>query len=147
MRTRSAVLIGTVAAVAGALAGCPSSCPLETPQVSNVPANGCTVNAGQPITYEVRLCPSCNLSSATCEPQMSGNSIFLDVKMEACSGGSSCPVPPACDANATPCSFTVATAGSYNVIIPDGQGGTYTRTLDVVPAGAATSCALATAGI
>jgi hypothetical protein len=148
MRMRSAVLIGAVAVVAGALAGCPSdSCPLETPQVSTVPGT-CQAAPGQQVSYPVRLCPACNQTGATCSAdlsQVANGYIYLDVKAEACSSGSSCPTP-SCDTNPTSCTFTAPAASStpYNVVIPDGQGGTITRQLEV-QAGATYSCALASA--
>ncbi len=150
MKTRKVSTVVVLAALAGWLSGCPSdSCSLETPQVSNVPANGCTVVAGQPVTYQVRLCPACNQTSATCAVDMSqvgSGYIYVDPKMEACSGGNSCP-PPTCNTNATDCTFTApaAAAAPYNVVIPDGQGGTYTRTLQVVASGTPTSCPVASA--
>jgi hypothetical protein len=144
---RSAVLIGTVAAVAGGLAGCPSdSCPLETPQVSTVPGT-CQAAPGQQVSYPVRLCPACNQTGATCSADLSrvaDGYIYLDVKAEACSSGNSCPTP-ACDTNPTYCAFAAPSAtGNYNVVIPDGQGGNITRQLQV-ESGVASNCVLASA--
>ncbi len=142
MRVRSAFLVAVFAGIGGGLAGCPSdSCPLESPQVGALPGS-CTEVAGQPVSYPVALCPLCNLTNASCDVTVAGGSIYLDVKMEACSGGGSCPLPPACDASPTRCTFTApATPGTYPVVIADGQGGQISRTLTVIASGAE-SCLL-----
>ncbi len=151
MRTRNVVLVAVLAAVAVGLTGCPNdSCGPQTPQVSSVPATGCTVNAGQPVTYEVRLCPSCNETGGSCSADMSQvqtGYIYLDISTQACSGGGSCPAPT-CNTNATTCTFTAPnTPGqTYSVVIPNGQGEPYTRQIQVVSAGTPTSCTLASAG-
>ncbi len=148
MRLRSAVTIGIVAAVAAGLTGCPSdSCPLESPQVSATPGT-CTAVQGQPVNYPVRLCPACNQTGATCAADVSQAQtgyIYLDVKMQACSGGNSCP-PPSCNANPNSCTFTAPSAGNYTVVISDGQGGTISNPLQVVANGTP-SCALPAAAL
>ncbi len=148
MRTRSAFLVTGLAAIAVGLTGCPSdSCGPQTPQVSNVPATGCTVNAGQQVTYQVTLCPACNETGGTCSADLSQvgtGYIYLDISTQACSGGDSCPAP-SCNTGPTSCTFTAPnTPGqSYSVVIPNGQGQPYTRTISVVSAGTPTTCALA----
>ncbi len=151
MKTRSAVLVGTLVAAAAGIAGCPSNqCPMESPQVN---ANGiptsCTAVAGQSVTYPVQICPTCNQTSATCTADLSAvgsGSIYLDTKVEACSGSASC--PPSCQANPLSCAFTApSTPGTYQVIVVDGAtGNTQTSQLTVNTSGPP-SCALGTAGI
>jgi hypothetical protein len=144
MRTRSVVLVATLGTVAAALAGCPSStsCPLETPQVTALPT--CTEPPSKDITYPVRLCPTCNQTGATCSVQMSGNVIFLDLKVEACADAVSCG-GAGCAPGPTNCTFTTpATEGNYSVVATD-PGGTVNGTL-VVSGTQAASCALASAG-
>jgi hypothetical protein len=152
MTIRSAVRVAVLAAVGAGLTGCPSdSCPLESPKVSATPGT-CTEVAGQPVSYPVRLCPSCNQTGATCVANLSdvgagSGSIFLDTKMEACSGGNSCP-PPSCDPNPFTCAFTApSTPGTYQVIVVDGATGTpITGQLSVVAPGTPESCVLAAVG-
>ncbi len=153
MRTRSAVLIGTVAAMAGGLAGCPSSsCPLETPQVSGTPGT-CTELAGQPVSYPLRLCPTCNQTGVTCAPNLSAvgagsGPIYLDVKAEACNDSTSCG-GAGCQLNQATCEFTApSTPGTYQIIVIDGATGQPVpgAQLQVVASGP-TSCALATASL
>jgi hypothetical protein len=78
--------------------------------------------------------------------QVANGYIYLDISTQACSGGESCPAPT-CNTNATTCTFTApSTPTTYNVVIPNGQGDPYTRTIQVVSAVTPTSCALAAAG-
>jgi hypothetical protein len=151
MKIRSAVGIAAVAGFAVGLTGCPAdSCSLESPQVGAIPGS-CTEVAGQPVNYPVRLCPTCNQTGATCVADVSkavtDGVIYLDMKVEACSGGNSCP-PPTCLTNATTCTFTAPTTpGTYAVLIYDaGQQTTIQRPLEVIASGAE-SCALPVAGI
>ncbi len=153
MRTRNAVLVGTLVAFAAGMAGCPSNqCPMESPQVT---ANGiptsCTAVAGQQVTYPVRLCPTCNQTSASCTVDLSAAStsgdIFLDTKVEACTGSSSC--PPTCQTSPISCTFTApaASATPYTVTVYDGATGqTQSSQLTVSSSGAA-SCAFPTASL
>ncbi len=150
MKTRSAVMI---AAIAGGLAGCPSdqSCPLETPKVDATPST-CTEDAGQPVSYPVRLCPTCNLTGVSCAPNLSGvgagsGAIYLDVKAEACTDANSCG-GATCQLNATTCDFTApSTPGTYQVIVFDGATGQPLTNDLVVIASGPESCALPVAGI
>ncbi len=145
MRTRSAVLAATLAAMAAATAGCPSStsCPLETPQVNALPT--CTEPPSQAVSYPVRLCPTCNQTGASCSVQRSGNDIFLDIKVEACSDSNSCG-GAGCAPGPTVCNFTTpATAGTYNVTATD-AGGPVNGTL-VVSTTQPASCTLPTASL
>lgn len=148
-RIPSAARAATLIAAAAALAGCPSSepCPLESPQVSAIPG-ACTEVAGQPVTYPVRLCPTCNQTGASCVVDLSAvgagsGDIFLDTKVEACTGSGSC--PPSCAVNAISCTFNApATPGTYNVIALDGATGQPVESvLFVVAPGTPESCALA----
>jgi hypothetical protein len=147
---RSAMTAVALAAGAVGLTGCPAdSCPLEAPQVSAVPTS-CTEVAGQPVSFPVRLCPTCNQSGATCVADMSAvgtsGDIFLDIKVEACTGSSSC--PPACQLNAITCTFNApASPGPYKVLTFDGATGNTNTSQLVVIAQGAESCALPTAGI
>jgi hypothetical protein len=120
---RNAFHLAAVAGVAVGLAGCPSeTCDLESPQVSALPSS-CTQVASQPVSYPVRLCPTCNQFGATCDVTISGNEIFVDTKVEACEDSSTCG-GPACEVNATTCEFTApATPGTYAVIAFDGLTG------------------------
>jgi hypothetical protein len=146
MSGRNAVLVVALAAVA---AGCDGdTCPTETPQVSALPGS-CTELAGQPVSYPVRLCPTCNQTGAICDVDMSAvgagtGDIFLDPKVEACSDATSC--PPACELNAITCTFSApAIAGTYTVIAFDpASGATRESQLEVISSGAE-SCALAVA--
>ncbi len=116
---------------------------METPQVNALPS--CTEPPSQALSYPVRLCPTCNQTGATCSVQMSGQTIFLDLKVEACNDASSCG-GAGCAPGPTICSFTTpAQPGTYNVIATD-AGGTATGTLLVSTTDPA-SCALPTAGI
>jgi hypothetical protein len=147
MRTRNAAI---AAALMLAVAGCgdDTSCPTETPQVSAL-AGSCVQVAGQPVSYPVRLCPTCNQTGATCDVDLSAvgagsGDIFLDPKVEACMSSASC--PPACEVNAITCTFTApSTPGFYTVIAFDPVSGT-TRESDLeVIASGPESCALAAA--
>jgi hypothetical protein len=141
---RSAVGIAALAAIGAGLAGCPSSnsCPLETPQVNALPT--CTEPPNQPVSYPVRLCPTCNQTAASCTVQISGQDIFLDLKVEACGDSNSCG-GAGCSPGPTVCNFTTpATPGTYNVTATD-AGGTQSGTL-VVASGPA-SCTLPTVGL
>ena len=68
-------------------------CALESPQVSATPGT-CTEVASQPVSYPVRLCPTCNQTGATCVPDLSAagttGDIYLDIKVEACTDPNSC---------------------------------------------------------
>ncbi len=151
MRVRSAGIVAVLAAVVVGGAGCPSSCPLESPQVdpSALPAS-CTAAAGQPVTYPVRLCPTCNQTSASCDVNLSGvgagsGPIYLDTKVEACSGSASCPA--SCQTNPIGCTFNApAMPGTYTVIVYDGTSGNTQQSQLTVTAGGAASCGF-TAGI
>ncbi len=144
MRIRGALIVAAAAAAGFGLAGCPSSsCPMETPQVNAIP--NCTEPPNQAVSYEVRLCPTCNQTGATCAVQIAGNSIFFDIKVEACNDASSCG-GAGCAQGPTMCNFTTpATPDTYNITATD-AGGTITGTL-VVSAGATPSCAFPAAGI
>ncbi len=145
MRIRGGALIVAAAAAAGfGLAGCPSSsCPMETPQVNALPS--CTEPPNHALSYPVRLCPTCNQTGASCSVQMSGNDIFLDLKVEACNDASSCG-GAGCNPGPTICSFTTpASEGTYNVTATD-AGGTVNGTL-VVSASVPASCQLPTASL
>ena len=143
MTTRGWVLVAAAAAAGFGLAGCPSSsCPLETPQVNALPT--CTEPPNQPVSYPVRLCPTCNQTGASCAVQISGRSIFLDLKVEACNDPGSCG-GAGCAPGPTICSFTTpSTPDTYNVTATD-AGGQVTGTL-VVSATDPASCALPAAG-
>jgi hypothetical protein len=149
MTIRSALVLATLAALAVGVSGCPSSsCPMESPQVNGLPAS-CTAPVGQQVSYPVRLCPTCNQSSASCAVDLSAatttGDIFLDTKVEACSGSSSC--PPACQTNPILCTFTPPGAGTYKVTVFDGATGQTQTSQLVVSQGGASSCAFPTAGI
>ena len=138
MRIRNAA----VAALALAAAACnDNTCPTESPQVSALA--DCTAGAGQLVSYEVRLCPTCNQTVSSCDVDMSdigAGNIFLDPKVETCTSSNSC--PPACQANASTCNFTApATPGTYVVSAYDpATNTTQTGTLTVVPPGGSASC-------
>lgn len=140
MRIRIAV---TAAAVALVAAGCGESCPTESPQVSALAA-GCTQVAGQPVDYPVRLCPTCNQTAASCDvdlSQVGSGTIFLDPKVEACTGSSGC--PPACSLNTLTCTFVApATPGSYSVLAYDPGSNTTRQSTLLVIASGAESCSL-----
>lgn len=130
----AAVAVGLVAT------GCnEDKCPTESPQVSAL-AQSCTQRAGEPVTYPVRLCPTCNQTGATCDVDMSavGNgsgAIFLDPKVEACDVANSC--PPACELNAINCTFTAPAPGEYTILAFDPTtNATKESTLVVVASGA-----------
>ena len=147
MKARSAVGMAAFAATvaaAAALSGCPAdSCPLETPQVDALPT--CTEPPNQAIAYPVRLCPTCNQTSASCSVQMSGRDIFLDLKVEACDDPNSCG-GAGCFPGPTICSFTTPSAvDTYNVTATD-AGGQVSGTL-VVSNTEPASCALPAAGL
>ncbi len=144
MKTHDAVMLGILVAVAVGVVGCPSSnsCPLETPQVNALPT--CTEPPNQPVSYPVRLCPTCNQTAASCNVQISGQTIFLDLKVEACGDSTSCG-GAGCSPGPTVCSFTTpGTPGNYNVTATD-AGGTVSGIL-VVSSTSPASCALASAG-
>jgi hypothetical protein len=150
MTTRSGLVMA--AAVIGAavgLTGCPAdSCPLETPQVNALPS--CIEPPSQAITYPVRLCPTCNQTGASCDPdlsQVSSGIIFLDIKVEACSDSNSCG-GAGCAPGPTTCAFTTPAAqGTYRVITSNAAtGGTMEGSLLVTTSQPA-SCALPAAGI
>lgn len=140
MRIRTAA----VAALALAAAACEDTCPTETPQVSELA--DCTAVTGTLVSYEVRLCPTCDQVISSCDVQMSGNTIFLDPKVETCDPSNSC--APACQANPTRCNFTAPAPGIYTVQAYDpARNTTVSGTLDVVATGGAASCSFAAAGI
>ncbi len=131
--------------LAVALAGCGDKCPTETPQVSALPTS-CTAGAGNPVSYPLRLCPTCNQTGITCDVDMSSvgagsGTIFLDPKAEACETSGSC--PPSCAAQETVCSFTApGTVGTYKVsVFNPATGSTMEETLQVNVVGG--SCTLA----
>ncbi len=154
MRTRNAVLVATVISVAVGVSGCPSnSCPMETPGVGTNPVpSSCTALPGAQVTYPVRICPTCNQTAPTCAADLSAvnttHEIFLDTKVEACNGSSSC--PPSCQLDAITCTFTAPSGtGTYTMIVVDGATGQ-----PISPAGQLTviasgqpSCALPTASL
>ena len=153
MRMRGWVIVAAAAAAGFGLAGCPSSsCPKESPQVNagGIPTS-CTAAAGQPVTYPVRICPTCNQSSATCVVDMSAaatsGDIFLDTKVETCSGSGSC--SQGCQASPISCTFTApaASATPYMVTVFDGGSGTTLTSQLTVTQGGPASCALSAAGI
>jgi hypothetical protein len=122
--------------------GCGSdSCPSESPKVEAV-AN-CSAPAGAQVSYQLRLCPTCNQNLTGCTVDMSaattaGGTIFLNPVVEACESASSCP-PATCFVNPT-CAVTVpagaASSASWTVEVFDGVSSTKTGTLTVGP----TSC-------
>ena len=140
-----------IAALAAALAACGSNdkCPTQSPQVSGISPN-CTELAGQPVSYPLRLCPTCNQSGATCIVDLSAVSagqIFLDPTVETCSSSNSC--PPSCDPNPLLCHFTAPTApGDYTVSVFDPAANT-TRvgTLTVIASGAESCVVIPSAGL
>lgn len=145
MKLRNGIAVA-FAALALVVAGCgddETSCPTETPQVSAL-ASGCVERAGEPVSFPVRLCPTCNQIGARCDVDLSAvgtGQIFLDPKVESCESASTC--PPACDLNTISCSFTAPAApGTYTVIAFD-PATNQTRQADllVIPSGAE-SCAL-----
>jgi hypothetical protein len=145
MKTRSALGVAVLGALGLWSTGCPSSnsCPLETPQVNTLPT--CTEPPNYALSYPVRLCPTCNQTGATCAVQMSGQNIFLDLKVEACGDSNSCG-GAGCSPGPTVCSFTTPAAeGTYNVTATD-AGGTRSGTL-VVSATSPASCLLPAAGL
>jgi hypothetical protein len=134
-----------VVAAGLAAAGCNSDkCPTETPQVSGI-SPSCTEVAGQPVSYPLRLCPTCNQAGATCDVDLSAvnttQDIFLDPKVETCSSSNSC--PPACDPNPLLCNFTAPTTpGDYTVTVFDpATNGTRVGRLTVIASGPE-SCAV-----
>jgi hypothetical protein len=144
MRTRNAAV---AAALVLAAAGCgEDSCPTETPQVSAL-AGSCVQVANQPVSYPVRLCPTCNQTGVTCDVDMSAvgpgsGDIFLDPKVEACTSANTC--PPTCDLNSITCAFTApATPGTYTVIAYDPATDTTRESTLVVIDSGAESCSLA----
>jgi len=142
MKTRIAV---TAAAVALFAAGCGESCPTESPQVSALAQPGCTEVAGQPVSYPVRLCPTCNQTGATCDVDLSqvgsAGTIFLDPKVEACTGTGGC--GPSCALNTLTCTFTApATPGTYTVVAYDPGTNTTRESTMLVIASGPESCPL-----
>ena len=105
-RIRHAVVAFAFAGLLAA-AGCAERCPTETPQVSELPAS-CTERPGEPVSFPVRLCPTCNQTGATCDVDLSAvgtsSDIFLDPRVEVCTGSATC--PPACELNTLACTFT-----------------------------------------
>jgi hypothetical protein len=150
MTMRSAVGFAVLAGIAGGLSGCPNdSCSLESPKVQALPA-ACIELAGQPVSYPVQLCPTCNQTGVSCVPDLSAvntsQDIYLDLKAQACSSAESCGGGATCQLNATTCDFTApATPGTYHVIVYDGASGTtITHDLNVVATGSE-SCPAPTA--
>jgi hypothetical protein len=141
---KAPISILAVAALAAAGAGCGEKCATKAPDVQAM-ATGCTAVAGQPITYPVRVCPACNLTSVTCtDVQISGNQIFLNPTAEECADPSSCST--SCALQPASCTFTVPTSGTYTVTVYDpATGDPLSQTLTVVDAGSP-SCFLAAGG-
>lgn len=147
MRVFRAVLVAAVAAGVVALGGCEEQCALESPEVQGLPSS-CTEVAGQPVSYPVRLCPTCNQTAATCVPDLSAvatsGEIYLDVKVEACVDSTSC--APGCAPGPLVCSFTApATPDTYRIITFDGLTGQTVEADLLVVASGPESCALASA--
>jgi len=143
--------IATAAAAAALVVACGETdkCPTETPQVSGI-SSSCIEVAGQPVSYPLRLCPTCNQIGAVCDVDLSAAStsreIFLDPKVESCSASNSC--PPACDPNPLLCTFTAPSApGDYTVSVYDpAQNTTLVGTLTVIPSGAESCAVIAGSG-
>lgn len=143
MRIRPATL---AAAALALLAGCgnENKCASESPQVSALPASGCTVKVGEPVAYPIRLCPTCNQSLTGCEVDTSsataaGGTIFLNPLVEACESSSSCPA--ACNVSPAACTFTPPTSSTgvtYTVQVYD--PGTGAVKASQLTTGSSTSC-------
>jgi hypothetical protein len=145
MRIRSALITAGLAAGVAGVAGCPADqCAFESPQVSAMPTS-CTQVTGQPVTYPLRLCPTCNQTGASCVADLSAagttGDIYLDTKVEACSDTTSCG-GTACQVNATTCEFTAPAPGTYTVIALDGLTGNTVESQLVVIASGAEFCDL-----
>lgn len=145
MKLRHVVSVAAVALVA---AGCGNedSCPTESPEVDAL-ATGCIERAGEPVSFPVRLCPTCNQTGAVCDVDLSAvragsGEIFLDTKVEACIPLSSCP-GVSCDLAPLQCAFTApSTPGTYTVIAFDPSTNATKQTDLLVIGSGAESCAL-----
>jgi hypothetical protein len=99
-------------------------CASESPQVEAI--SSCTAPAGSQVSYQLRLCPTCNQNLTDCTVDMSdatpgGGTIFLNPVVEACEGSTGCG-PATCLVNPS-CSVTVpagATSGTiWDVLVFD----------------------------
>jgi hypothetical protein len=141
MRIRN--LIATLAAGAALLAatGCGEKCATETPDVQGVGTCSSGLAAGQPVTVQMRICPTCNQTLPTCDVDIQGNVIQLDPLVEACSDSNSCST--SCLVDSISCRFTApATPGTYTLQVFDPTSGVISVNVNVV-AGGGNSCALA----
>jgi hypothetical protein len=128
-------ILAAAVVLAVAAGGCgDEKCASESPQVQAVA--DCRAPAGSSMSYELRLCPTCNQNLTGCTVQIEQEVIFLNPVVEACTNGSSC--GPSCLPNPSTCTFTVPNAPNgttYTVQVYDpGRGGTTTGTLTIADA-------------
>lgn len=137
IRTRTVTFAAALAFVA---AGCGNDkCPTEPPEVSGIPTD-CQAATGQAVTYPLHLCPTCNQTFSSCDVQMSGNDIFLNPTVEACTSSSSCGA--GCSPNTNACTFTAPAPGDYIVSAYDAAHPSQPRTGTLhVLTGGPVSCA------
>lgn len=112
-------LAATVAlALAGGLTGCGESCPSETvAKIQDVGA--CTARPGTSVTVPVQLCPTCNQSGSSCDVEIQGSFVQLDIRAEACDSVASCgSTAPSCQPPSG-CTFTAPAEGTYTVLVYD----------------------------
>ncbi len=129
VRNAAAAALALLAAACG-----DDTCPTESPQVDDLA--DCTQVTGQLVSYQLRLCPTCDQVVSSCDVEISGNTIFLDPKVETCDPSNTC--PPTCQANPSTCDFTAPAPGAYVVQAYDpATSGTRTGTLTVNPDGLA----------
>jgi hypothetical protein len=141
---RLAVLTSVAASIA--LTGCGGdTCPTEVAKVTSVPAS-CSLAADANVTVNLPLCTSCNQSAPECVvvPPSGGpdNDFQLDTTAQACTDGSSCPLPASCPAvpPVVSCRFrTPAVSGSYDFVIIDANANVQTIPF-TVSAGGALGC-------
>jgi hypothetical protein len=153
MRNIGSAILAAVAllVVFGGGCGDDTSCASESPEVEAVA--DCSARPGAALSYELRLCPTCNQTLAGCTVDLSdatvnGGTIFLNPTVEACESAASC--GPGCNLNPTTCRFNVPASAqvgwTFNVEVFDaGSSGTKTGTLTVLDD--APSCSLPTTPI
>jgi hypothetical protein len=134
MRTFGKAILAALVVVAVLAGGCgEDACPSESPQVEAVAS--CTAPAGSTVSYELRLCPTCNQTLTGCNADIQEGIIFLNPVVEACGSSASCGAPSCL--NRPTCSFQVpnATAGTvYSVQVHDpASNSTKEGTLTVGP--------------